>query len=181
MTERYKSQYYSDLNYFLKVGWTENEIDTYFPIMESLSDSELLELHELCHISMFKEGESVDKEQAIHALVNPHDTPKDLLLSAVFIQQCEKYIKEKEQGEIRGEEAAAKIVQLWSSAPFLRGSIFEEIDGFALEVEIPREMSVGAGIAIGDTWTQEIADEYKEKQWKELKELIEKGRAALIH
>jgi hypothetical protein len=87
MTTLYTSKYYGDLTNFL--GWTEDEINMYFPILESLNEQELLQLHEACNIKMFSLEEAVDKEQAIHVLVNPNDTPKALLIKAI------KAIKER--------------------------------------------------------------------------------------
>jgi hypothetical protein len=83
MANLYRSKYYSDLSTFLKEGWTEEEINTYFPILESLNEQELLQLHNHCKIKMFSAEEGIDKEQAIHALVNPKDTPKYILIEAI--------------------------------------------------------------------------------------------------
>ena len=87
MATLYTSKYYTDVSTFLKQGWTEEEINTYFPILESLNDRELLELHEACNIKMFSPGEIVDKEQAIHALVNSKDTPKSIFIEAIKINR----------------------------------------------------------------------------------------------
>lgn len=83
MRESYNSKYYSDLQSFLEKGWTQEEINTYFPLLESLSEEDLFKLHQLCQIKMFSSGDPVDKEQAIHALVNPDDTPKEMLINAL--------------------------------------------------------------------------------------------------
>jgi len=83
MSELYKSKYYADLRQFMKDGWTEEEINTYFPLLESMEGEELLKLHKLCSITMYRTGENVNKEQAIHVLVNPKDTPKEMLINAI--------------------------------------------------------------------------------------------------
>lgn len=83
MSNLYVSKYYSDLSIFLKEGWTEEEINKYFPILELLSENQLLQLHEACNIEMFSPDEVVDKEQAIHALVNSKDTSKTTLIEAI--------------------------------------------------------------------------------------------------
>lgn len=72
-----------DRQYLLENGWAEDEINTYLPILEGLNDQSLLELHSLCKIHMFEPGETVDREQAFYVLLNPHDTPKELLISAI--------------------------------------------------------------------------------------------------
>lgn len=83
MNNQFTSKYYSDFDFLLKKGWTESEISTYIPLLESLSDEELLSLHQLCHIQMFSSKDTVDKEQAIHVLINPDDTPKQLLIDSI--------------------------------------------------------------------------------------------------
>lgn len=83
MALTYRSKYYGDLTTFLGEGWTEEEINLYFPILESLSPEDLRRLHALCNIRMFASHEAVDEEQAIHVLVNAHDTPKELLLKSL--------------------------------------------------------------------------------------------------
>ena len=83
MTNFYHSKYYGDTSGFLEDGWTAEEINTYFPILETMSDEDLLKLHTLCSVHMFDPGESVDQEQAIHVLVNPKDTPKALLIASI--------------------------------------------------------------------------------------------------
>jgi hypothetical protein len=83
MPQLYKSKYYNDLSYFLDYGWSEREINIYFPLLESLNVQDLLQLHQLCQIIMFSTPDSFDKEQAIHVLVNHTDTPKDLLIKSL--------------------------------------------------------------------------------------------------
>lgn len=89
MENLYRSKYYSDLGTFLQTGWTIEEINTYFPYIESLKNTELIRLHQLSGIDMFTPNESLDKEQAIHALVNSKDTPKDRLIQSIQILKGE--------------------------------------------------------------------------------------------
>ncbi len=79
----YTSQYLFDTTFLLQHGWTEENINTIIPLLESLDDQSLRELHRLCNIAMFAPDESVDEEQAVWVLINPQDTPKDLLFSAL--------------------------------------------------------------------------------------------------
>ncbi|GEM_PF-2499529 len=162
MSDPYKSQYYPDTQYFINNGWSQYEINVYFPILESLDNQELLDLHALCHAKMFKKGEAVDKEQAIHVVLNPNDTPKERLVSALFVKQCEKYIVQKEKGELSIEEIGGLIIWLETEGTFVDDPIFDLIFGDATDLEMPREMSIGAGINIGDKWTQEFVEHIRE-------------------
>jgi hypothetical protein len=72
-----------DRTYLLDHGWTEQEIDRYVPFLAGLSNMQLRELHTLCNVRMFKLEEAVDREQAVYVLLNPHDTPKELLFTGL--------------------------------------------------------------------------------------------------
>lgn len=89
-----------------------------------------------------------------------------------FLQYCEKVILEKEKGDLRVEAAARKICALVTE-DFPDSA--KEIISYACELEIPREMSVGAGINIGDKWDEQEAAAYKEKGWEKLVWIIKKN------
>ena len=90
MAIKYKSKYCGDLYWYVKEGWTEEEIDQHFPVLESMTNKELLRIHEMCEIKMYSDEERVDKEQAVIVLVNPMDTPKELLISSIKALQLDK-------------------------------------------------------------------------------------------
>lgn len=83
MAPHFESPSQGNIDYLLSAGWTPDEISIYIPQIEALSDRALLILHHLCHISMFSTYETIDREQAIRVLINPKDTPKELLLSSL--------------------------------------------------------------------------------------------------
>ncbi len=96
-----------------------------------------------------------------------------------FIEYCDECISEKETGNIREEEAAYSICGSISINGLSSIPKIEAVIDCACDMEIPRESSYGAGISINDTWIKEKADEYKQKQWKELLEVIEEAKSVL--
>jgi hypothetical protein len=88
MNGLYKSKYYLDLQHFIKRGWTEAQINAYFPVLEAMSQRELFDLHAKCGVKMFSRPDDVDEESAIHVLVSGSDVSKPRL-----IEELSHYIK----------------------------------------------------------------------------------------
>jgi len=91
---------------------------------------------------------------------------------SVFLEYCDECIALKDKGVLREEEVAYKITGCIFMRELDQFPEIEKVIEHASIMETPREMSAGAGINIGDKWTQEIADEYKQKEYKELMRMI---------
>ncbi len=89
----------------------------------------------------------------------------------LFLEYCSSVIDDKNQSDLSVEQSAYKICGIVVH-DFIKDKQLLLIKDRACELEIPREMSVGAGIKIGEKWDTDKANVYKEEGWQELVKLI---------
>ena len=93
-----------------------------------------------------------------------------------FLEFCDSLITEKESGVLREEQVGYEVCDAGLTLQTTLHSPLERLISHACQMEIPRETSIGCGIELSDTWTQEKADRYKEGEWKEFIVLLEKAK-----
>lgn len=83
MEELCDSKTIGDVSFLLQLGWLPAEINTYIPYIDSLTDNQLLQLHNASGIKMFSSENEVNREQAILVLLNPDDISKENLIALI--------------------------------------------------------------------------------------------------
>jgi hypothetical protein len=111
----------------------------------------------------------MDKIKFIHKIKESNNPEKEKL----FLNFCDALIAEKESGVLREEQVGYDVCGVGLSSSTTINSPLDRLISHACQMEILRETSIGCGISLSDTWTQENADAYKENEWKEFCVLLE--------